>query len=190
MGSSGSESFTSGYVDHELISRSPEEDMVVRLALHRSREAASLRQRGDSQRRESIASAKPVPGSGIAASPEAVRSVWRSNAVVDAQALHWRAEYAPWASSNANMTRHARRARQRALEASKALTAVDVGEVESNSPVSGIMHECGRSNHVVVNIVSSQKGSVIDLTSTDTVRVTCSDEEGMKTTGARLVRAS
>ncbi|KAE8774247.1 hypothetical protein D1007_53414 [Hordeum vulgare] len=69
----------------------------------------------------------------------------------------------------------ARRARQR--EAAKALTAVDVGERESHSPMFRIMHGCERCNRLVVDVGSSQEGFVIDLTSTGTVRVTSSDEE-------------
>jgi hypothetical protein len=43
MAGSGSESFTSRPVDHELIPRGPEEEMAVRLALHRSRDEARAR---------------------------------------------------------------------------------------------------------------------------------------------------
>ena len=78
MASSGSESFNSRSVDPELIPRGPEEEMAVRLALHRSRDEARARQRVDSFRWESIASAQMAHGSGargvVAASPEAVRS--------------------------------------------------------------------------------------------------------------------
>ncbi|KAE8791397.1 Omega-6 fatty acid desaturase, endoplasmic reticulum isozyme 2 [Hordeum vulgare] len=85
MADSGSGSFTSRSLDHELIPHGPEEEIVVRLALHRSREAAVGRQHSDSQCLESIASTQPVHGSGVAASPEAVWSVWRLAAVADAQ---------------------------------------------------------------------------------------------------------
>ncbi|KAE8794328.1 Omega-6 fatty acid desaturase, endoplasmic reticulum isozyme 2 [Hordeum vulgare] len=107
MADSGSESFTSRSVEHELVPRGPEEKVVIQLALCRSGEAAARRQRLDSQRRESIASAQPVLGSGVAASP---KTMWY-----------------------------------------------------------------GRRNRVVVDVGSSQDGSVIDLTSTDTVWVTGSD---------------
>ncbi|KAE8797532.1 Calmodulin-binding transcription activator 3 [Hordeum vulgare] len=96
MAGRGSESFTSGSINHELISRGPEEEMVVCPALRRSCEAASLPQRGDSHRWDSIASAQPVSGSGIASSPEDMRSAWRLNAVADAQPLRWRVGDAPW----------------------------------------------------------------------------------------------
>ncbi|KAE8790961.1 hypothetical protein D1007_34604 [Hordeum vulgare] len=58
----------------------------------------------------------------------------------------------PWVSSDANMVR---RARQQTWEATEALAAVDVGEVESRSPTPHIMHGCGSRNRVVVDIVSS-----------------------------------
>ncbi|KAE8805437.1 Peptidyl-prolyl cis-trans isomerase CYP40 [Hordeum vulgare] len=75
------------------------------------------------------------------------------------------------------MAQCACRARQRAWEAAKALAAVDVGDMGSHSLAPRIMHGCGHHNCAVVNIVSSQEGSVIDLTSTSTVRVMGSDEE-------------
>ncbi|KAE8774929.1 Peptidyl-prolyl cis-trans isomerase CYP40 [Hordeum vulgare] len=75
------------------------------------------------------------------------------------------------------MTKLARRARQQAQEAAETQAMVEVGEVESHSPTPSIMQGCGRRNRVVVDIVSFQEGSVIDLTSTGTVRVTESDEE-------------
>jgi hypothetical protein len=117
MAGNGSESYTFRSVDSEHIPRGPEEEMAVRLALRRSREEARVMQRSNSFRQKSITPAQMVHGSGarcaIAASPEAVRSVWRSNAVADAQPLRWRTEAmdAPWASSDDNMTRRARHAR-------------------------------------------------------------------------------
>ena len=57
MAGSGSEFFTSRSADPELIPRGPEEEMVVRLALRRSREKAHARQRSDSFYRGSIMSA-------------------------------------------------------------------------------------------------------------------------------------
>ena len=86
--------------------------MVVRLALRRSREEARARQRSDSFRRESIASAQMAHGSNtrcvVAALPETVMSVWRSNEAADAQPLCWRrASGAPWVSSDKNMARRA-----------------------------------------------------------------------------------
>ena len=79
----------------------------------------------------------------VAASPEAVRSVWRPNAVADAQPLRWRVEAmdAPWASSDANMARRAHNARQRAQEAAVALAMVDVGEAESHSSAPHMVHQ-------------------------------------------------
>ena len=158
--------------------------MAVRLVLRRAREEARARQRSDSFRRESIASAQMAHGSGarpaVAASPEAVRSVWRPGVVADAQPLRWRAEHrdAPWALPDKAMARRARRVRHRAREAAAALAAVDVGEAESHSPAPRMAHQSGRRNRIVVDIgVSSPDGSVIDLTSTGTVRVPGSDEE-------------
>jgi hypothetical protein len=76
------------------------------------------------------------------------------------------------------MARRARRARERAREAAAALAAVDVGEAESHSPAPRMVHQSGRRNRVVVDVAgSSQDGSIIDLTSTGTVRVPGSDEE-------------
>ncbi|KAE8804652.1 Alpha-glucosidase yihQ [Hordeum vulgare] len=146
--------------------------MVVHLALRRSREAAARRQRSDSLRRESIASAQPVLGYGVAASPEAMQSVWRSNIVAEAQPLRWRVEHEAWPSTKDVMARPARRARQRAQDA-----AVDVRETESHSPSPHRMHQCGRRNRVMVDVGSSQEGSVIDLMSTVTVQVTGSVDE-------------
>ncbi|KAE8810888.1 Omega-6 fatty acid desaturase, endoplasmic reticulum isozyme 2 [Hordeum vulgare] len=142
MTGSGSKSFTSRSVDHELIPSGPNEEMVVRLALCRFQETAALRQHFDSQRQESTTSTQPVPRSGVAASTETMQSMWRLNVMADTQPLRWRVEDAPWRGVPGS--RHERR---------------------------------GRRNRVVVNIVSSQEGSVIDLTSTGTVRVTVSDEE-------------
>ncbi|KAE8809009.1 putative methyltransferase PMT17 [Hordeum vulgare] len=91
--------------------------------------------------------------------------------------LCWRTEDTQWASLDANMARCARRATQQRREAAEALAAVDVGEVESHSLAPRTIHGCEHRNRVMVDIVSSQKGSVIDLTSIGTVRVTGSDEE-------------
>ncbi|EMS65933.1 hypothetical protein TRIUR3_04713 [Triticum urartu] len=55
MEGSGSESFTSRSVNPKLIPYAPEEEMTVRLALHRYREEARARQWSDSFHRESIA---------------------------------------------------------------------------------------------------------------------------------------
>nr|ACC63518.1 unknown protein [Hordeum vulgare subsp. vulgare] len=49
--------------------------------------------------------------------------------------------------------------------------------MESHSPAPRIMHGCGRRDRIVVDIISFQEGSIIELTSTGTVRVTGSDEE-------------
>ena len=91
MAGSGSESFTSRSADPELIPRGPEEEMVVRLALRRIQEEACARLRSDSIHRKSIASAQMAHGSSarpaLAASQEAVQSVWRPNALADAQPL-------------------------------------------------------------------------------------------------------
>ncbi|KAE8770569.1 Peptidyl-prolyl cis-trans isomerase CYP40 [Hordeum vulgare] len=75
------------------------------------------------------------------------------------------------------MARHARWARQRARDAAEALTAADVGEAESHSPVPRMLHGCGRCNRVVVDVSPCQEGSVVDLTLTGTIRVTRSNEE-------------
>ncbi|KAE8785761.1 Peptidyl-prolyl cis-trans isomerase CYP40 [Hordeum vulgare] len=75
------------------------------------------------------------------------------------------------------MARRAHRARQRAWDVAEALAATDVGDAESHSPAPRMLHECGRRNRVMVDVGSSQEGSVCDLTSTGTVRVTGSDEE-------------
>ncbi|KAE8768003.1 Omega-6 fatty acid desaturase, endoplasmic reticulum isozyme 2 [Hordeum vulgare] len=74
MAGIGSESFTSRPVNHELIPRGLEEDMAAPLALQRSREAAALREHSNLQRRESIAFAQPVLGSGVTASMYMMRS--------------------------------------------------------------------------------------------------------------------
>ena len=59
-----------------------------------------------------------------------------------------------------------------------ALAAVDVGMTESHSPVPRTVPQSGRRTRVVVDIIgSSQDGSIIDLTSTGTVKVPGSDEE-------------
>jgi hypothetical protein len=59
-----------------------------------------------------------------------------------------------------------------------ALAAVDVGEAESHSPAPRMVHPWRRRNRVVVDVAgSSQDESIIDLTSTGTVRVPGSDEE-------------
>jgi hypothetical protein len=56
--------------------------------------------------------------------------------------------------------------------------AADVGEAESHSPAPRMAHQSGRRNRIVVNVGgSSPDGSIIDLTSTGTVRVPSSDEE-------------
>ena len=84
MAGSGSESFSSRSVNPKLISHVPEEEMDIRLALRRAWEEARTRLRSDYIRRESIASAQMMHGSGarptVAASLEAVRSVCRPNA--------------------------------------------------------------------------------------------------------------
>ncbi|KAE8804394.1 Alpha-glucosidase yihQ [Hordeum vulgare] len=103
-----------------------------------------------------------MPGSGIVASPEAVRSVWCTNVVANTQPLRGRAKDTTWASSDTNMARRARRVRQRTHEAAAALAAVDVGEAESHSVASRIMRRHGRCNRVVVDIDSFQEGSVND----------------------------
>jgi hypothetical protein len=136
-------------------------------------------------RRESIASTQMAHGSGarcvVVASLETVRSVWRPNAATDGQPLRWRSEAmdAPWVlSSDANMGRRARHARQRTWEAATALAAVDVGEAESHSSAPRMAHQSGHRNRIMVDVHgSSQDGSVIDPTSTGTVRVPGSDEE-------------
>ncbi|KAE8796968.1 Peptidyl-prolyl cis-trans isomerase CYP40 [Hordeum vulgare] len=69
-------------------------------------------------------------------------------------------------------------ARQRAQDATEAFAAVDVGEAGSHSPLLRRVHQC-RRNRVVVDVGSSQEGSVIDLTSTDNIRVTDEEEWGM-----------
>ncbi|XBI70774.1 hypothetical protein VPH35_065177 [Triticum aestivum] len=171
MASSVSESFTSRSNDPELIPRGHEEEMAVRLALRRFLEEAHAWQRSDFFRQEFIASAQMTHGSGtraaVAASPEAMRSVRRSNAVVDMKPLRWRAEAmdALWASSDANMACRARRVWQRGRDATATLAAVDVGEAESHSPVPRTVHQSGRRNRVMVDVANS---SQIDLTSTGT----------------------
>ncbi|KAE8812773.1 ATP-dependent DNA helicase Q4 [Hordeum vulgare] len=117
MASSGSESFTSISVDHELVPGGPEEEMATRLVLRRSREVAARRQRSDSQRRKSIAFVQPVVGSGVAASQEAVRSIWRLNIVAEAQPLCWHIEHEAWPTSDDVMARRAYQARERARDA-------------------------------------------------------------------------
>ena len=115
----------------------------------------------------------------IAASLETMRSVWSLNAVVGAQPVCWRAEGmdTPWASSDANMVR-ARRARQPAREAAAVLAVVDIGDAESHSSASRMRHKSERRNCVVVHVVcSAQHRSIIDLTSTGTVRVPGTDKE-------------
>ncbi|KAE8803977.1 Peptidyl-prolyl cis-trans isomerase CYP40 [Hordeum vulgare] len=103
--------------------------------------------------------------------------MWRPNVVAEAQSLRWRVEHEAWPTSDDVMARRARRARQRARDAAEALATVDVGEAESHSPAPHRVHHCGRRNRVVVDIGSSQKVSIIDLTSTGTVLITGSDEE-------------
>ncbi|XP_044335752.1 geraniol 8-hydroxylase [Triticum aestivum] len=119
---------------------------------------------------------------GIAASPEAVRSVWCPNAVADMQPLRWCTEAkvnAAWTSGNANMARHARRGRR----------AVTVGEAESHSPAHHIVHRSGRRNCIVMDVTgSSQDGSIIDPTSTGTVRVPGYDKEKSRCTDIVLHR--
>ena len=118
--------------------------------------------------------------SAVAASPEAVRSVWRPNTLADAHPLRWRAEHfvAPWASSDENMAWLASHARHRAREAAAGLAAVDVGEAESHSLAPRMAQQSGRHNRIVVDIDgSSQDGSILDMTSTGIVRVMGSDEE-------------
>ena len=135
--------------------------MTIRLAPRHAREDARARHCSDSIHRESIASAQMVHGSSarpaVAASPEAVRSVWRPNAVADAQPLRWCAEAmdAPWSSSDANMARRARRARQRVWEVAVALAALDVGEAESHSPVPCMVHQSGHRNRIMLDVASS-----------------------------------
>ncbi|KAE8796845.1 Peptidyl-prolyl cis-trans isomerase CYP40 [Hordeum vulgare] len=84
----------------------------------------------------------------------------------------------PWVSSDANMARRARHGRQRAWKATEALAAMAVGETYSRSHVPCVMQGCGRNNCVVVDIISFQEGSVIDVTSIGTVQATSCDEEG------------
>ncbi|KAE8788970.1 hypothetical protein D1007_36830 [Hordeum vulgare] len=91
------------------------------------------------------------------------------------QPLCWRAEDTPWAFTDANMARRARRASQRAREANEALAAVDVAEAEYLAP--HMLHGSGHHNRIVVDVISSHEGSIIDLTSIGTVRVTSSDED-------------
>ena len=104
--------------------------MAVRLALRRSQEDAARWQRSDSFRMECIAFAHMAHGSGArcaaAASPEAVWSVWRSNAPADAQPLRWCAkeDVNAWASSDENMAASA--------GGGGSLAAADVGEADTN----------------------------------------------------------
>ena len=69
--------------------------MAVRIALCRAREE-NAQQRDDSIWREFIAYAQMALRSdarrATVHSPEAVRSVWRPNVVVDVQPLRWRAD--------------------------------------------------------------------------------------------------
>ena len=138
----------------------------------------------DSIRRESIASAQIAHGSGarpaIAASSEIVRSIWRPNVVADAQPIRWHAEQEgnTWMSSDANMAWRAHHARQWAQETAAALMAADVGEVQSHSLVTRMVHQSERRKHIMVDVGgSSPDRSVIDLTSTGNIRVSSSDEE-------------
>ncbi|KAE8768751.1 Alpha-glucosidase yihQ [Hordeum vulgare] len=148
--------------------------MAVQVALLRAKGVASQWQRLDSQCRKSITLAQLVLVSGVAASPKTVRSVWRPNVVLEAQPLRWSAEHES-CSSDDTMVQRACHARQRAREAAEALPTVDVGEGEPHSPTTIRVHGCGHRNRVVVNVFSFQGGSVIDLMSTGTVRVTGSD---------------
>ena len=76
------------------------------------------------------------------------------------------------------MKRRARRARHRERVAAAALATVDVGEAKPHSPATHMVHQSGRSNRLVVDVAgSSHDGSIIDLTSTGTVRVLGSDEK-------------
>ncbi|KAE8812280.1 Omega-6 fatty acid desaturase, endoplasmic reticulum isozyme 2 [Hordeum vulgare] len=156
MAGNGSESFTSRSIDHEVIPQGPEEEMDVGLALRRSREAAALRKHSDSQRQKSIASAQLMPGSGIAVSQEAARSIWRPSVVADVQPLRWRTKEAHCASSDANMARR---------------WTLERRSHTIRRP------ECGRRNCIVVDIISFHEGSVSVLTSTDIVQITGSDKE-------------
>ena len=114
MAGSGSESFTGTSIDPEVIPHSPEEDMAVRLELCHAREEARVQLRSDSIRRESIMSTKMAHGPSsrpaVAASPEAVHSVWCLNALADAQPLRWRYDIKDAPSSDEAIARHARRA--------------------------------------------------------------------------------
>ncbi|XP_037409901.1 transcription factor PCF7-like [Triticum dicoccoides] len=58
----------------------------------------------------------------------------------------------PWASTDTNMVRRARHARQRAREAAAALTAVDFGKAESHSPAPRMVHQSGRRNCVMLKL--------------------------------------
>ena len=69
MADNGSESYNSKSVDPELTSRGPEEKMVVRHALRRSREEAHARQHSDSFHWKYIASAQMAHGSCVLAVP-------------------------------------------------------------------------------------------------------------------------
>ncbi|XP_040244408.1 uncharacterized protein [Aegilops tauschii subsp. strangulata] len=90
MAGNGSESYTSLVDCRELVPRETNEEMVVRVALRRSREEYD-RQRADSIQPESIASAEVAHGSGASrvtiASPEAVQSIWRPNTVPKATSI-------------------------------------------------------------------------------------------------------
>ncbi|XP_044968621.1 uncharacterized protein LOC123428475 [Hordeum vulgare subsp. vulgare] len=57
------------------------------------------------------------------------------------------------------------------------LRRVDVCEAESHSPTPEMVHQCDRCNRDVVDVGSSQDGSIIDLTFTGIVRVTGSNKE-------------
>ena len=110
--------------------------MAARLAIHRYREEARARQRSDSFRRKPIASIQMAHGSSarcaIAASPEAVQSVWHPNAVADTQPLRWRTEAmeAPWGIIR---RKHGATCLPCEAKGAATLAALDIGEAESHS---------------------------------------------------------
>ena len=119
------------------------------------------------------------PPRGVAAaSPKAVRSVWYPNMMADVQPLRWRpeTEVNTWASSEANMARHARRARQWARETVIALVEVDVGELGSHSLAPHLVRQSGCRNHVMVDDVGSSQDRPSSISRPPTVLA--SDEEG------------
>ncbi|KAE8774570.1 putative methyltransferase PMT17 [Hordeum vulgare] len=97
--------------------------------------------------------------------------------MVEAQPFRWRVEHQAWPTSDDVMARCAHRARKWSRDATEDLVAADVRETKSRSLAPRRVQHCGRRNRVVMDVGSSEEGSVIDLTSTGTVRVTGSDEE-------------